>query len=359
MTKYQGLWLLLCVWAGTVCGQYGGGAGDGGITAALTSGAACPAYHGDSLDGAAMAFLPVSAICSPFFGGEADGFACGIRANTDTCAVFEGGESDGFASGLRPNPVSCDLFEGGLADGQTVAFLANPDSCGQFEGGLADGNGVGVFLNPVPCFAFASGDRSDGHGLGELNGCLPLAVEASPLYGVLKGDDGELWWYTFSETNNLGFDLWRSGDRDQWEKIAFLPGQNLSRTQLKYEHLDTTMLPGINYYRFEQIDVDGSTVLSNIVALVRPSETGDWRLLVYPVPTKRGNQINVLLEGAVENVVEMQVVDAFGKIVKREAFEGQGDLLQTQISTAGWEAGLYFVTMRSQGRQLSARILLL
>jgi hypothetical protein len=312
--------------------QFLGGNGDGIALLALANPDPCPYYYGDTADGHATDFLP----------------------NPDSCDYYDGGFADGFATLLLPNPDSCEFYIGSTADGYASFLLPNPDSCGFYEGTTADGFAVGEFLSPIPCPTFY-GTTSDGFALGELV-CAPLAVTASELEGRVVGNDGYLWWVTYMEVNNLGFSLQRSPDRIEWTEISFLAGQDQSQQVIRYEHLDTEMPMGVSYYRWVQMDLDGSTSRSNIVALVRDeSGTSVW-FRVFPVPLASGEILRIRFENGRKGALRLRVADLYGRVVREwdvADFEGK---LDAEMGTDDLAAGIYVLSVQQEGRVWVKRV---
>lgn len=93
----------------------------------------------------------------------------------------------------------------------------------------------------------------------------------------------QLLWQTSSETNNVGFDIERSGNGTQWEAIDFVPGIGTTNTNQSYSFIDHRPITGYNYYRLKQIDYDGKFEYSNIQSvLTGSSKHAD--LQVFPNP---------------------------------------------------------------------------
>ncbi len=184
--------------------------------------------------------------------------------------------------------------------------------------------------------------------------CLPLAVTASELYGYTQGPDGYLYWYTYSEVNNLGFILSRSNDQLNWSELAFLPGVASSNVRRKYETWDREMHAGVNYYRWQQIDVAGTRTLSNIVALVQ-EQSQQASLTVYPNPAGQGQVLNVHFQGGEGKPFTVDVIDAFGRLVLERTEDASASPSLFQIDLTAFSTGVYFLVLQSEGQRLSRR----
>jgi len=309
-------------------------------------------FLGGTGEGFASSFAQNPDSCTFFFGGPHDGSDLAILANPDPCGYFFGDSTDGFASILLPNPDPCGYFFGDSTDGYASALRPNPDTCGFFEGTFSDGAASAFMASPVDCPTFY-GRASDGFAVGEAF-CLPLAVEGTELQGRMDGQNGYLWWYTYSEINNLGFILYRSQNTTTWEEIGFFEGQDNSSTTIKYEHRDEEMKQGINYYRWDQVDLDGSITPSNIVQLVWREDGLATSLVLYPVPLESGTPLHLDFQSIETNNITLSIIGISGQIVWQKSMEKPGKRLEMMLPTANLPLGTY-VLLLDQGSHRSIK----
>lgn len=117
----------------------------------------------------------------------------------------------------------------------------------------------------------------------------PLSLGALPVeltYFQARPTDEkwvELTWETASEDNNAYFDIERSADGLNFTSIAQVEGFGTSYVSQTYLSYDERPLPGINYYRLKQVDIDGSFEYSDIKS-VTFSKLGS-KLSLYPNPS--------------------------------------------------------------------------
>jgi len=64
-------------------------------------------------------------------------------------------------------------------------------------------------------------------------------------------------WTTASETNNLGFEIEKSIDRETFHKIGFVEGHGTTVSLNNYTLIDEDINHGIYFYRLKQIDFNG------------------------------------------------------------------------------------------------------
>ncbi|RPH92069.1 MAG: T9SS C-terminal target domain-containing protein [Calditrichaeota bacterium] len=126
-------------------------------------------------------------------------------------------------------------------------------------------------------------------------------------------------WSTTAESNNLGFYVDRSSDRQVWQEIAFIPGHGTSHQVHDYSTIDSESPGGRLLYRLRQIDYDGSEHLSDTVTLILP--VMEYALKsIYPNPFNQALSIHFQLAEASE--VRMEIFNLTGQRVA-ELVNGQ------------------------------------
>lgn len=120
----------------------------------------------------------------------------------------------------------------------------------------------------------------------------PLPVELIYFRAeLLSGNNVGLDWQTASEENNLGFEIQRSINSQDWETIDFVIGKGTSTLLSTYYFQDQYPVEGYNYYRLKQIDFDGASEYSEIRAVGIKQTALD--ITVFPNPTTDELHINL------------------------------------------------------------------
>lgn len=131
-----------------------------------------------------------------------------------------------------------------------------------------------------------SGIAATGDGymtIGTKNyGASPLPITLTTFTAIPENSSVKLEWSTASEKNNDHFVLERSKDALNFEVFAEKEGSGNSSVLLKYNYEDRNPHPGLSYYRLRQVDLDGSSTCSPIVAVTLNKTEGG--LLVFPNP---------------------------------------------------------------------------
>ncbi len=94
---------------------------------------------------------------------------------------------------------------------------------------------------------------------------IEVSVEFSSFTAMSHRGIMTLQWSTFTETNNLGFDIERSRNRAHFTKIGVVEGNGTTANSRNYIFVDSTASMGIYYYRLKQLNIDGAFKYSDII----------------------------------------------------------------------------------------------
>ncbi len=153
-------------------------------------------------------------------------------------------------------------------------------------------------------------------------------------------------WRTASELNNEAFHIQRSPNASRWETLGSVPGSGTSQAEQSYHFTDKNPLPGMGYYRLEQVDFDGHSEYSKVVSVeMAAGLAAGFR--ITPNPAAGGWAILRLPPGIDEEApIRARVFDLCGRVVLQAEF--QAEVLK--IDLEGLPAGAYLVELAG-GRQ--------
>lgn len=175
-----------------------------------------------------------------------------------------------------------------------------------------------------------------------------LPVSLTSFSASLQNLEGNLNWSTASESNNKGFEIQRSTNGTHFTTIAFVNSSAVngnSSNTIQYSYADKTMLPGVNYYRLKQTDLNNAFEYSKIVALDVSLEVK--KLAVYPNPIT--TQINVKFNSnELVNKVVYSLSSTDGRVVYQEA----SDKTAIEIPAAGLTPGVFFLNVTNNGKHV-------
>ena len=141
-----------------------------------------------------------------------------------------------------------------------------------------------------------------------------LPVHFTSFYVSKSGQNIQLTWSTDNEINNSHFDVERSFNGLEWNKIATIKGAGNSSNANNYSYNDKNVSGSVIYYRLRQVDIDGRSVYSSIKT-IRANEA------ISPVKIYASERNVVIdLNQAIKNDLVVSVVNINGQVISRKTF---------------------------------------
>ncbi len=176
-------------------------------------------------------------------------------------------------------------------------------------------------------------DESSGIAVGPaglilkstMGGIIP--VELTNFNANINGKIVDITWKTATETNNLGFELQRQLDNNDWTTIGFRAGKGNSTEVTTYSYIDdlTGITANLVNYRLKQIDFDGSFNFSKVITVENTLPKTFVLEQNYPNPFNPSTKINFSLPYACN--VKLEVYSISGEKVAT---------LVNEVKTAGF-----------------------
>jgi hypothetical protein len=145
-------------------------------------------------------------------------------------------------------------------------------------------------------------------------------------------------WTTTKETNFRMYEIERSIDGINFNKIASIAGRNLEN----YSTTDSD-LPNAKtvFYRLKMLDIDGKFSYSKVIAVRLFNSSG---ALVFPNPAT--NELTIKLQQVIADKSFVKIADVTGRIVlESKILQGQNAL---HLNIHSLSEGKYFVTLQSR-----------
>ncbi|MFH1009582.1 MAG: T9SS type A sorting domain-containing protein [Candidatus Latescibacterota bacterium] len=176
--------------------------------------------------------------------------------------------------------------------------------------------------------------------MGESSGDTSLPVTLSSFTAQAGDGEGTLHWVTESETDNLGYHVYRALEENaSYECITLqlIPGAGSSPTENTYCFTDVRLTNGVTYwYKIEDVAFDGTREMHGPISLVPqqslPSEFG----LSQNVPNPFNPQTTIAYQLSEAADVRLTVCNAAGQIVQ-------------VLTDAAMEAGTHTITWDARG----------
>jgi len=206
---------------------------------------------------------------------------------------------------------------------------------------------------------------------------VPVVAElASFLGAALPGDQVVLQWTVSSQTNNLGWEIYRSQDNVTFQQVGDLvPGDGTSDELKAYTFTDGAAPAGdVLYYYLNQVDLNGTMVRSGVIQVVlsdRTSITGAQALptanvLMQNFPNPFNPETTIAYDLTQAGTVTLTVYNVSGQAVRTLV---NGEALSAGHYRSVWDgrdqsgvrvgSGVYFYVLQAPGFTSTKRMLLL
>jgi len=164
--------------------------------------------------------------------------------------------------------------------------------------------------------------------------CGALPVKVLDLSAKNINNTNLLQWHTATELNTSHFIIQHSIDGSSFKDIGTVKA--IGSGANSYSLTDNNPANGINYYRLQSVDRDGSSSFSKVVR----AEIVDNRcaIVVYPNPAKS----SVTIKG--NHIVSVQVIDNMGRVVKIVSLK---DATNPLLSLSGLPSGVYYLRIQT------------
>ncbi|HRP82344.1 MAG TPA: T9SS type A sorting domain-containing protein, partial [Flavobacteriales bacterium] len=141
--------------------------------------------------------------------------------------------------------------------------------------------------------------------------CTTLPVELLSLEAFARDPAIDVQWATATEQQSSHFNVQRSADNVHFSTIGTMPAAGNSQFRTDYLFVDQHPFRGVNYYRLEQVDHDGTTMRTYTVAATLFQ--GSTNPSIFPNPA--ADELSVVFPEPVQAGTQLQVLDATGRVI--------------------------------------------
>ncbi len=225
------------------------------------------------------------------------------------------------------------------ADGADNCWLTSDDGLQLQAGsvGIDAGDNTGVPLFDIRNYSRISNAVVD-MGAYEFNSTV-LPVSLVGFNGSANGKTNILFWSTASESNSRLFEIERSADGSQFEKIGEVNAAGNSSSIRQYQFIDDRVVAEKYCYRLRQIDIDGRFTISSII-LLSNKEIND--VVIFPNPVL--DKATILFKKNMEKE-RFVLFNSSGQTIARLIVNGNSAF----IDLTGKPTGLYLLVNPKSG----------
>lgn len=168
-----------------------------------------------------------------------------------------------------------------------------------------------------------------------------LPVEMTSFTATAEGTTNVLAWETASEENNAHFDVQRSTNGTDFERIDKIEGNGTTVEVSNYSFVDEAPAT-VSYYRLHQVDLDGKMDYSDVVTVKREMLEGQLNIAPNPVTSRLNVTFNTTTETAT-----FRVFDVRGKLVRNVEQSTNVGANNISLNISELAQGMYFLEVIS------------
>lgn len=183
---------------------------------------------------------------------------------------------------------------------------------------------------------------------------LPLPVEWVSLEGKTNQGNTYLNWSTASEINNEGYTVQVATEKSPWETIGFVNGKGNTSDFSHYNFVHQNAPKDRIYYKLIQVDYDGRTNESNIIALDNANQ-GQAIEDFYIFPNPSNGKATIDLGSAPLSSLNLNIYNSMGQLIESINYY---DLTKSTINLDLIEKGLYFIQINKDGQRQTKRFII-
>ena len=179
----------------------------------------------------------------------------------------------------------------------------------------------------------------------------PLPIQIAGFKGSVIEQGVELTWSVVSEKNGKGFEILRYDDKVKTSEVI----GNISLTDQRtgtYRFIDESPLLGVNYYQLRQIDLDGTSIKSNIISVNPGLITGT---ILAPNPATE--YVNVQFSSRISGSSDVEIYNISGIKVSASKININEGKNNHQINIGKLNEGSYFIKVSSAGQVSNLRFI--
>jgi hypothetical protein len=183
-----------------------------------------------------------------------------------------------------------------------------------------------------------------------------LPVELATFDARSTTGSTRLTWTTASETNNAGFEVQRADasgpGTPSWHAVDFVEskaegGTTTQATQYRFSDADFSYAADTLAYRLKQVDVDGTTHLTDPVTIGRAVQEVEL-LGTFPNPARTRATVRFAVpKDLPTDAVTMRLYDVLGRQVRTVVGDTDAGRHERQLDLSNLPSGVYFLRLQA------------
>jgi plastocyanin len=189
------------------------------------------------------------------------------------------------------------------------------------------------------------------------SGTMPVVLSDFAITST-KANTALISWITATEQNTDRFEIMRSTNGSNFEKIATVAAKGNTSTVSRYSYTDNAV-PGnyqYLYYYLSIVDKDGKKSLSSIALFKNINGSPKLIVSLSPNPISRPGHLMLQFNSDKQNSMHVQLLDASGKMVKQADMSAVAGLNNGHFHIGDVPAGTYTIIFTMDAQKESYKI---
>ncbi|MBP6091684.1 MAG: T9SS type A sorting domain-containing protein [Crocinitomicaceae bacterium] len=203
--------------------------------------------------------------------------------------------------------------------------------------------GAGTNATPIVKRSAMSGFSQFAIGSTAAN---PLPVTLTYLNADCSDNGVEVKWQTASENNSDYYAVERSLDGQNWNEIAVKTAAGNSTTLLNYSIVDEDRMAGTRYYRLNQVDKNGASVVYGPIS--SSCSFNEMAVTVFPNPAS--SNVTIAVQTPTAGMVELNIHAMDGKLIAHSSAMIESGTTALPFNLEGNKSGVYLVSITLNGQ---------
>jgi hypothetical protein len=185
----------------------------------------------------------------------------------------------------------------------------------------------------------------------------PLPVKLTGFRARPNGSSALLTWQTASEDNSAGFDIQVRGPSEaDWTTLSFVEGAGTTDDPQNYRYETDDLRYGTYAFRLRQVDLDGTSMLSDTVEVTMSLERAYNLSSIYPNPAQSAASIDLAVRERQKVAVELY--DLLGRRLETvfDQSIAPNRTRSVRVQVSGLASGAYFIRVRGESFTANRRL---
>lgn len=211
--------------------------------------------------------------------------------------------------------------------------------------------GAGTNATPIVKRSAMSGFSQFAIGSTSAN---PLPVTLTYLNADCTDNGVEVKWQTASENNSDFYAVERSLDGQNWNEIAAKTAAGNSTILLNYSIIDEDRMAGTRYYRLNQVDKNGASVVYGPIS--SSCSFNEMAVTVFPNPAS--SNVTIAVQTPTAGLVELNIHAMDGKLIAHSSAMIESGSTVLPFNLEGNKSGVYLVSITLNGQTNIEKLIL-